>query len=123
METRLLIATVITRCKYIYIYIYSLRHSIKRIKHQRCLLTDMKEKKNVKIKKKKKKQEWNYKEKKKQNHEIPYLFVSIEGRDLNIWQDKKILLYQLFKIRELGGEEESNSFVKISQKDDFDMNY
>ena len=42
---------------YIYIYIYSLRHSIKRIKHQRCVLTDMKEKKNVKIKKKKKKQE------------------------------------------------------------------
>ena len=84
---------------------------------------DMKEKKNICEDYKKKKQEWNYKEKKKQNHEIPYLFVSIEGRDLNIWQDKKILLYQLFKIRDLGGEEESNSFVKISQKDDFDMNY
>ena len=78
--------------------------------------------------KKKKKHMWslkkkNYKEKKKQNHEIPYLFVSIEGRDFNIWQDKKYSCINFFKIRDLGGEEESNSFVKISQKDVFDMNY
>ena len=52
---------------FIYIYIYSLRHSIKRIKHKRCLLMDMKEKKKHmwRLKKKKTRMKLQRKEKTK----------------------------------------------------------
>ena len=73
-------------------------------------------KKNICEDLKKKKQEWNYKEKKKQNHEIPYLFVSIEGRDFNIWQDKKYSCINFLKLEILEEKKSQILLLRFHKK-------
>jgi len=58
----------------------------------------------------------NYKEKKKQNHEIPNLFVSIEGRDLNIWQDKKYSCINFLKLEILEEKKSQILLLRFHKK-------